>query len=175
MKFNGVMIGSEDPHALAAFYTSVLGEPGFHEDSWYGWDDMALMLGAHSDVHGRNATPQRIMLMIEVADMDEAFATLVGLGAKVIAEPYKPERRREISSWRRSRTPTATTCNCKRPETTSDEVTARWSIIPDGGDRLPYASLAAIDVAVRRTCAVGPGRAVAMSRSLHGLGDQVTE
>jgi predicted enzyme related to lactoylglutathione lyase len=91
MKFNGVMIGSEDPHGLAAFYTSVLGDPGFHEDSWYGWDDMALMIGAHSDVHGRNDTPQRIMLMIEVTDMDEAFATLVGLGAKVIAEPYKPD------------------------------------------------------------------------------------
>ena len=37
------------------------------------------MLGAHCDVHGKNATPQRIMLMIEVADMNEAFATLVGL------------------------------------------------------------------------------------------------
>ena len=96
MKFNGVMIGSEDPHALAAFYTSVLGEPGFHDGSWYGWDDMSVMLGAHSDVHGKNATPQRIMLMIEVADMDEAFATLVGLGAKVIAEPYKPEADRDF-------------------------------------------------------------------------------
>ena len=91
MKFNGVMIGSEDPHALGAFYTSVLGEPGFHDGSWYGWDDMSLMIGAHSDVHGRNTTPQRIMLMIEVTDMDESFATLVGLGAKVIAEPYKPD------------------------------------------------------------------------------------
>src|ERR1700689_1803034 len=77
MNFSGVMIGSEEPHGLAAFYTSVLSEPNFHEDSWYGWDDMAMMIGAHSDVHGRNAMPQRIMLMIEVTDMDEAFATLV--------------------------------------------------------------------------------------------------
>jgi predicted enzyme related to lactoylglutathione lyase len=91
MKFSGVMIGSEDPHSLAAFYTSVLGEPGFHDGSWYGWDDMSLMLGAHSDVHGKNATPQRIMLMIEVTDMSEGFATLVGLGARVIAEPYSPD------------------------------------------------------------------------------------
>ena len=91
MKFNGVMIGSEDPHALGAFYTSVLGEPGFNDGSWYGWNDMSLMLGAHSDVHGKNAMPQRLMIMIEVADMNEAFATVVALGAKVIAEPYKPD------------------------------------------------------------------------------------
>jgi predicted enzyme related to lactoylglutathione lyase len=92
MKFSGVMIGSEDPHALGAFYTSVLGEPGFHDGSWYGWGKEAtLMLGAHSEVHGKSATPHRIMLSIEVADVNEAFATLVGLSAKVIAEPYKPE------------------------------------------------------------------------------------
>lgn len=91
MKFRGVMIGSEDPHALAAFYTSVLGKPGFHEDSWYGWDDLSLMIGAHSDVHGRNATPQRIMHRIAVDNMGESYATLVALGAKVIAEPYNPD------------------------------------------------------------------------------------
>jgi predicted enzyme related to lactoylglutathione lyase len=97
MKFNGVMIGSEDPHALGAFYTSVLGAPAWQDGSWYGWgEDSTLMLGAHSDVHGKNATPQRMMIMIEVADVNEAFATLVGLNAKVIAEPYKPEPDREM-------------------------------------------------------------------------------
>jgi predicted enzyme related to lactoylglutathione lyase len=92
MKFSGVMIGSEDPHALGAFYTSVLGEPGFHDGSWYGWGENAtLMLGAHSDVHGKSATPQRIMISLEVDDVNEAFARLVGLGATVVAEPYRPQ------------------------------------------------------------------------------------
>ena len=50
-----------------------------------------MMLGPHSEVHGKSATPQRIMLSIEVDDVTEAFATLVGLGASVIAEPYKPQ------------------------------------------------------------------------------------
>jgi predicted enzyme related to lactoylglutathione lyase len=54
------------------------------------------MLGAHSEVHGKSATPQRIMISIEVADVNEAFATLVGLGAKVVAEPYKPETDRDF-------------------------------------------------------------------------------
>jgi predicted enzyme related to lactoylglutathione lyase len=92
MIFRGVMIGSDDPHSLAAFYTSVLGEPGFHDGTWYGWGkESTLMLGEHSEVHGKNATPQRIMFSIEVPDVNEAFATLVGLGAKVVAEPYKPD------------------------------------------------------------------------------------
>jgi predicted enzyme related to lactoylglutathione lyase len=92
MKFNGVMIGSEDPHALGAFYTSVLGEPSFQDGSWYGWgEDTTLMLGAHSEVHGKNATPQRMMVMIEVDDVVEAFAALVALNATAIAEPYQPE------------------------------------------------------------------------------------
>jgi predicted enzyme related to lactoylglutathione lyase len=92
MKFNGVMIGSDDPHALGAFYSSVLGKPDFQDGSWYGWGkDTTLMLGAHSEVHGKNATPQRMMVMIEVDDVVEAFAALVALNAKAIAEPYQPE------------------------------------------------------------------------------------
>jgi predicted enzyme related to lactoylglutathione lyase len=97
MKFNGVMIGSEDPHALGAFYTSVLGQPDFQDGTWYGWgEDSTLMLGEHSEVHGKNATPQRMMIMIEVDDVMGAFATLVGQDAQVIAEPYQPEPDREM-------------------------------------------------------------------------------
>jgi predicted lactoylglutathione lyase len=49
------------------------------------------MLGAHSEVHGRNAAPQRIMLSIEVADVTASFDKAPSLGAKVVAEPYRPE------------------------------------------------------------------------------------
>ncbi|MGH3731961.1 MAG: VOC family protein [Acidimicrobiales bacterium] len=92
MKFSGVMLGSEDPVALGAFYTKVLGEPGFHEDTWYGWGGTAqLMLGAHSEVHGSNANPQRIMLTLESDDVAMSFKELVEFGAGVVAEPYQPE------------------------------------------------------------------------------------
>jgi predicted enzyme related to lactoylglutathione lyase len=92
MKFSGVMIGSEDPDRLGAFYTEVLGEPAWHDGTWYAWEGNAhLMLGAHSDVHSSNATPQRIILTFEVDDMDTAFKELTALGAGVIAEPYQAE------------------------------------------------------------------------------------
>jgi predicted enzyme related to lactoylglutathione lyase len=92
MKFTGVMLGSEDPHALAAFYTKVLGEPDFHDGTWYGWDSPAgLMLGEHSEVYGTSAQPQRIMLTVESDDVAASFEEIVSFGASVIAEPYQPE------------------------------------------------------------------------------------
>ena len=92
MNFSGVMIGSEDPDALGAFYTKVLGEPGFHDGTWYGWGGKAqLMLGAHSDVHGLNSQPQRIMLTLAADDVEKSFKEIVALGAAVVAEPYQPE------------------------------------------------------------------------------------
>ena len=92
MRLSGVMIGSEDPARLAEFYTAVLGEPGFRDDTWYGWSDKAdLMLGAHSEVKGKSANPERIILGVEADDVAASFQMLVALGAKVIAEPYQPE------------------------------------------------------------------------------------
>jgi predicted enzyme related to lactoylglutathione lyase len=92
MRFSGVMIGSDNAKALGEFYSQILGEPGFQSGEWYGWNTGAqLMLGAHSDVHGQNTAPQRIMLSIEVDDVKASFATALSLGAKVVAEPYQPE------------------------------------------------------------------------------------
>jgi predicted enzyme related to lactoylglutathione lyase len=92
MKFSGVMIGSDDPDRLGAFYTKVLGEPGWHDGTWYGWADGAqLMLGAHSDVHGSNPSPQRVILTVEAEDVETAFKEITALGAGIIAEPYRPE------------------------------------------------------------------------------------
>ena len=92
MRFSGVMIGSEDSHTLAAFYTRVLGDPEIQDGDWYGWADGAqLMLGHHSDVHGKNLAPERVMLTFEVGDVLESFATLRTFGATVVAEPYQPD------------------------------------------------------------------------------------
>ena len=91
MKFSGVMVGSANPKALGEFYTEILGKPGYQEDTWYGWDEGAqIMIGAHSDVHGKNDTPARIIISIQVEDVKAAFEQLTKLGASVIAEPYQP-------------------------------------------------------------------------------------
>ena len=97
MKFSGAMIGSDDPQTLGGFYTKVLGKPGFQDGDWFGCQGGAgLMIGAHSDVKGRNNTPARIMLTLEVSDVKEAYTQLVELGAKTVAEPYKPQEDSEM-------------------------------------------------------------------------------
>ncbi len=92
MRFSGVMIGSDDPHALAAFYTAFLGEPGFKDENWYAWTDGAqLVIGSHSEVKGKNERPERLILSFDVSDVRKAFEELKAIGAPVVAEPYSPE------------------------------------------------------------------------------------
>ena len=92
MKISGVMIGASDVDTLATFYTAVLGEPSFRDGEWYGWGQEAfLMLGPHSEVKGKSAEPQRLMIMLDDDDVKGTFEKFKSLGAEVIAEPYRPQ------------------------------------------------------------------------------------
>jgi len=42
----------------------------------------------HSEVHGPNKNPQRILFNFETSDVKGEFERMKGLGAQVIAEPY---------------------------------------------------------------------------------------
>jgi predicted enzyme related to lactoylglutathione lyase len=92
MRFSGVMIGSENPTKLGEFYTKILGEPGFRDGEWCGWNTGAqLMIGPHSEIRGKSSVPQRVMLMIEVDDVKTSFDEITSMGAPVVAAPYQPE------------------------------------------------------------------------------------
>ena len=47
LSLNTVMINSEDPDALSAFYRKVLGEPGWADGVYVGWQvgSAGLMIG----------------------------------------------------------------------------------------------------------------------------------
>jgi predicted enzyme related to lactoylglutathione lyase len=87
-----VLIGSEDPHGLSAFYSKILGEPAWQDDGFVGWQvgTGMLMIGPHSEVKGRNDTPGRIILNFETPDVAEEYERIRGLGATVQREPYQP-------------------------------------------------------------------------------------
>jgi predicted enzyme related to lactoylglutathione lyase len=93
LNFNNVMIGSEEPKALGDFYREVLGEPGWDEGGFIGWQVGAgtLMIGPHSEVKGRNETPGRIILNFETPDVQGEFERIKGLGVTVVREPYQPD------------------------------------------------------------------------------------
>jgi predicted enzyme related to lactoylglutathione lyase len=92
MQLSGIMIGSDNPKALGEFYTKIFGEPGMQDNEWYGFGigDSNLMVGRHSDVHGKNDTPGRIMFNVATSDVQGEFARIKETGAEVIAEPYQP-------------------------------------------------------------------------------------
>ena len=87
-----VMLGSDDPKALSAFYTKVLGKPGWEDAGYTGWQagDAMLMIGAHSEVKGRNEMPGRIILNFVTPDVKAEFERIKGLGTTIHREPYQP-------------------------------------------------------------------------------------
>lgn len=96
LNLNSIMLGSEDPRRLAAFYTEVLGAPNpdWSDDAngWFGFQagDGGLAIGPHSEVTGKNQQPGRIMLNFETADVNGEFERIKAAGAEVVAEPYEP-------------------------------------------------------------------------------------
>jgi predicted enzyme related to lactoylglutathione lyase len=92
LNLNTVMIGSDDAKALSDFYTKVLGKPAWEDSAFVGWQAGSawLMIGAHSEVKGRNEMPGRIIMNFETPDVQGEFDRIKGLGAAVQQEPYQP-------------------------------------------------------------------------------------
>jgi predicted enzyme related to lactoylglutathione lyase len=90
MDFNSILIGSEDPQRLVEYYTRVLGEPGFSDGGYTGWQlgSGFVTVGPHSEVTGRNAHPGRLIWNIESTDVAGDFERMKAAGAIVVTEPY---------------------------------------------------------------------------------------
>jgi predicted enzyme related to lactoylglutathione lyase len=93
MNFNSILIGSADPEALVDYYTKLFGKPGFQDGGYSGWQIGSgyLTVGPHSEVHGKNAQPGRLLWNIETPDVRGEFAKLEAAGAIVIRAPYEFE------------------------------------------------------------------------------------
>jgi len=92
MKFSGILIGSEDPQRLTEYYTKLFGEPNWSDEAFTGWmfDGPWVMVGAHDQVKGGNASPGRIIWNLESADVPAEFDRMRSAGAIVVQEPYHP-------------------------------------------------------------------------------------
>jgi predicted enzyme related to lactoylglutathione lyase len=94
MNFNSILIGSEDSKRLADYYTKLFGEPTWTDGGYVGWliGSGAVTVGPHDQVHGRNASPGRIIWNIESTDVQADFDRFKTAGAIVIREPYTFEQ-----------------------------------------------------------------------------------
>jgi predicted enzyme related to lactoylglutathione lyase len=98
MNLNSILIGSENPGRLAAFYTRLFGEPGWSEGGYSGWQlgTGFISVGPHDQIKGSNPQPGRVIWNIESADVKADFDRLKAAGATVIREPYQPGEAPEV-------------------------------------------------------------------------------
>lgn len=90
MNLNSILIGSQDPGRLAAYYSKLFGEPGWDQDGYTGWQigHGWMTVGPHDQVTGTNPQPGRVIWNIETPDVRGEFERLVAAGATVVQEPY---------------------------------------------------------------------------------------
>jgi predicted enzyme related to lactoylglutathione lyase len=93
MNLNNILIGSEQPERLTAYYTKLFGDPMWNENGYVGWmiGSGAVTVGPHDQVKGQNAEPGRVIWNISSADVRGDVERLKGAGATVVQEPYVPD------------------------------------------------------------------------------------
>lgn len=92
LKMTSLLLGTDNPERLAEFYTKLLGEPTMSDGGYTSWVTGAggLTIGKHSEVHGQNNEPGRVIWFFETTDLNAEFERIKDLGGRVIAEPYSP-------------------------------------------------------------------------------------
>lgn len=92
-RFSGTSLWTSDIQNLLPFYRDVLGLKVAMEEGPYamlGTDSMeqpGLLLGTHSEVHGRNTDPARHMIGFESNDIVADVKRLKAAGVEFIEEP----------------------------------------------------------------------------------------
>jgi predicted enzyme related to lactoylglutathione lyase len=94
MNLNSILIGSEDPQRLADYYRKLFGDPTWDDGGYTTWmiGSGSVSIGPHSEVHGKNAHPGRVIWNIETPDVQGEFERMRAAGAIVIREPYTFEQ-----------------------------------------------------------------------------------
>ncbi len=93
LNFSSILVFSEDPSKLADFYKKVFQkDPEMNEGGYVGFmvGSGFITFGPHDKVHGKNATPERMLINFETDDVEGEFERVKGLGAEVVTEPYNP-------------------------------------------------------------------------------------
>lgn len=90
LNMSSILIGTEDPERLRAYYTKLFGKPTWDEGGYFGWQlgSGAITIGAHDQVKGKNNAPGRVIWNLEATDVKGQFEELKRAGATVVREPY---------------------------------------------------------------------------------------
>lgn len=94
LNLNSVMIGTNQPLEVVAFYEKVFGKPADmvdQENGFWGWQLGGGFLGIlkHSEMGGKTKDAGRVMINYETPDVKAEFERIKSLGGTVIHEPYE--------------------------------------------------------------------------------------
>ncbi|HEV2339328.1 MAG TPA: VOC family protein [Patescibacteria group bacterium] len=99
LNLNSIILFSESSEELVKFYKNVFEkEPEWSEGGYTGFQVGVshFIIGPHSEVHGKNTHPQRLLLNFEANDVEGEFSRIKKLGATVIAKPYHPGEAKDM-------------------------------------------------------------------------------
>ena len=93
MNLNSILVGTDNAEAMVEYYTRLLGEPAMVGGDYRTWviGNGAITVAPHSEVHGKNDQPGRVIWNLESDDVQGDFARMRDAGAIVIREPYSFE------------------------------------------------------------------------------------
>lgn len=102
LNFNSILIFSEKPESLAAFYKKVFNTDAAWEGDGYTAFPVGqgfVTIGPHSEVHGKNQDSARIMFNLETEDVTGEFERIKELGAHIIKEPEAENEEGQIATF----------------------------------------------------------------------------
>ena len=88
----GVIIWTENMAEMAAFYRDTLELPVHSERPHFvafEWGEMRFSIGEHSEVQGRNAEPDRIMVNFGTPDIHALHERLTAEGVRFVRPPER--------------------------------------------------------------------------------------
>jgi predicted enzyme related to lactoylglutathione lyase len=102
LNFNSLLLFSEKPEALAAFYKQVFTtKPVWEGDGYttFAVGQGYITVGPHSEVKGKSKEPARIMFNLETKEVKEEFERIKKIGAHVIKEPNDEDEMGQIATF----------------------------------------------------------------------------
>ena len=86
-----VMVGTDQPGALARFYGELLGLPriGKYRDPVFAAAGGFIRILDHSEISGPNREPARAQINLFVDDVEAEFARIAGHGVDVLRAPER--------------------------------------------------------------------------------------
>ena len=88
----GIIIWSENFEDLVSFYETVLEVPCTKKkerSAYFQWDNFKFSIANHSEIRGKSKDPNRFMINIKVADIEEITERLLKIGVNFIRMPER--------------------------------------------------------------------------------------